>query len=91
MRNLFAQSSPDKQDETVEIDDKSDSKATQKQQLIESESPTRHRIADSIHTLMTKLSLVRGGNASGELSEGENVISPLNIDIYCNSNTGKSI
>ncbi|RXG51538.1 Leucine-rich repeat serine/threonine-protein kinase 1 [Armadillidium vulgare] len=45
-------------------------------------SPSRPRIAGSIHSLMTKLNLVRG-----EPDNGESLISPLNVDLYCNNNS----
>ena len=47
-------------------------------------SPTKHRISGGIQALMSKLNLVKTDN-----SHKDNMISPLDIDMYCNSNTGK--
>ncbi|CAL4058692.1 unnamed protein product, partial [Meganyctiphanes norvegica] len=44
-------------------------------------SPTKHRISGGIQALMSKLNLVKND------SQKENLISPLDIDMYCNSNT----
>lgn len=47
-------------------------------------SPTKHRISGGIQALMSKLNLVKTDN-----SNKDNMLSPLDIDMYCNSNTGK--
>lgn len=47
-------------------------------------SPTKHRISGGIQALMSKLNLVKTDN-----SHKDNMLSPLDIDMYCNSNTGK--
>ncbi|XP_069190679.1 leucine-rich repeat serine/threonine-protein kinase 1-like isoform X2 [Procambarus clarkii] len=45
-------------------------------------SPTKHRISGGIQALMSKLNLVRTDS-----NQKDNMISPLDIDMYCNSNT----
>ncbi|XP_050691737.1 leucine-rich repeat serine/threonine-protein kinase 1-like isoform X4 [Eriocheir sinensis] len=45
-------------------------------------SPTKHRISGGIQALMSKLNLVKTDN-----SHKDNMLSPLDIDMYCNSNT----
>ncbi|XP_063840315.1 leucine-rich repeat serine/threonine-protein kinase 1-like isoform X2 [Scylla paramamosain] len=45
-------------------------------------SPTKHRISGGIQALMSKLNLVKTDNA-----HKDNMLSPLDIDMYCNSNT----
>ncbi|KAK4295198.1 hypothetical protein Pmani_032225 [Petrolisthes manimaculis] len=45
-------------------------------------SPTKHRISGGIQALMSKLNLVRP-----DATQRDNMISPLDIDLYCNSNT----
>lgn len=47
-------------------------------------SPTKHRISGGIQALMSKLNLVRP-----DTTQRDNMISPLDIDLYCNSNTGE--
>ncbi|XP_042874450.1 leucine-rich repeat serine/threonine-protein kinase 1-like isoform X4 [Penaeus japonicus] len=59
-------------DSTSDLAEKSDDVA----------SPTKHRISGGIQALMSKLNLVKT-----DANQKDNMISPLDIDMYCNSNT----
>ncbi|XP_068220598.1 leucine-rich repeat serine/threonine-protein kinase 1 isoform X12 [Palaemon carinicauda] len=81
-----------KNHETISNDSKSSSRENSKTSIEvstdvaensdEVTSPTKHRISGGIQALMSKLNLVRTENNSKE-----NMLSPLDIDMYCNSNT----
>ncbi|KAK7078388.1 hypothetical protein SK128_010659 [Halocaridina rubra] len=81
-----------KDPETLSSDSKSSSRENSKTSIENStdihessdevSSPTKHRISGGIQALMSKLNLVRT-----ESSPKDNMISPLDIDMYCNSNT----
>lgn len=83
-----------KEQETSSNDSKSSSRENTKTSLNantdslekteEVTSPTKHRISGGIQALMSKLNLVKTDN-----SHKDNLLSPLDIDMYCNSNTGK--
>ncbi|XP_075215251.1 leucine-rich repeat kinase [Lycorma delicatula] len=64
------------------IDDKVDSEENNEEVL----SPTRRRISDGIQSIMSRLNLGnRNGNTSPE--SNERMISPWDIDAYCNNGT----
>ncbi|XP_064112289.1 leucine-rich repeat serine/threonine-protein kinase 1-like isoform X1 [Macrobrachium nipponense] len=81
-----------KDHETISNDSKSSSRENSKTSIEvstelaensdEVTSPTKHRISGGIQALMSKLNLVRTEN-----NPKDNMLSPLDIDMYCNSNT----
>lgn len=47
-------------------------------------SPTRRRISDGIQSIMSRLNL---GNKNGNSDSNEKMISPWDINAYCNNST----